>query len=109
MSLAGISLNLAAVSANDNQVAEISVDGKLIKTVPLKDGYRDEIRLGDSEHYNIIEIADNKIRVREADCPDQICVHMGWASTAPQQIVCLPNRLMIKIKTAETDIDDISR
>lgn len=109
MSIAGVGLNLAAISSSGNQVAEISVDGKVIKTVPLKEGYRDEFRLGDSEHYNIIEISDKRIRVREADCPDQICVNMGWVSMAPQQIVCLPNRLMIKIKAVDADLDDISR
>lgn len=109
LSVAGIGLNLATLSSASNQVAEISVDGKIIKTVPLKEGYRDEFRLGDSEHYNILEIADKRIRVREADCTDQICVNMGWISMAPQQIVCLPNRLMIKIKATESDLDDISR
>lgn len=43
---------------------------------------------------NEIEIRDHQIRVKAADCPDQICVHMDWLEAAP--IVCLPNRLSIQ-------------
>ena len=41
------------------------------------------------------EIKAHQIRMLEAECPDNTCVHMGWLdSTVP--IVCLPNRLVIQ-------------
>ena len=93
-----------------NQSAEIRVDGKLLKTVQLRPGYREEIRIGGAEHFNIIEVQDRQIRIRDADCPDQICVRTGWVSTVPQQIVCLPWRVVIKVvSTGSLDIDDIAR
>lgn len=46
---------------------------------------------------NVIEIKDGRVRVEEADCPNQDCVHQGWIDAAGQQIVCLPHKLTIDI------------
>jgi hypothetical protein len=43
-----------------------------------------------------------------ADCPDQRCVHQGWASRTGQCIVCLPNRVMIQIEGGNADADTVS-
>ena len=43
-----------------------------------------------------VEVKDKKWHVREADCPNQLCVKMGWAdenSIIP--ITCLPNDVFI--------------
>ena len=67
------------------------VDGKEIKEFDLIEGqdsytYRYEDPDGD---YNLIEIAGDRIRIKEADCGDQICVRRGWASKmAKQSYVC---------------------
>lgn len=106
----GVGAGLFFFPAAGNRTAQIYKDGVLVKTLPLRAGYREEFRIGGAEHYNIIEVQDSHIRVRDADCPDQICVRTGWVSTAPQQIVCLPWRVVIKVVSAEdTDIDDIAR
>ena len=54
---------------------------------------------------NLIEIQNHQIHIREADCPDQTCVHAGWLSDNGLPIVCLPNRLVIRAThpTGETD------
>jgi hypothetical protein len=110
VSVAGIGFNLFIASASGEQTAEIWVEGALYKTVPLKEGYKQEIRIGGDPHYDIIEVQGTKIRVREADCPDQDCVKMGWIDHAPQQIVCLPYRIVVKvISSAPADIDTILR
>ncbi|BBB89759.1 MAG TPA: NusG domain II-containing protein [Methylomusa anaerophila] len=106
----GIVFNLIFFTANAEQRAEISVAGQWLRTIPLRDGYHEEIRIGGKENYDIIEVDGRKIHVREADCPDQICVKTGWISVPPQQIVCLPYRVVIKIVSAKaTEIDDIVR
>ena len=56
--------------------AVLRVDGKEIKEFDLIEGqdsytYRYEDPDGD---YNLIEIAGDRIRIKEADCGDQICV-----------------------------------
>lgn len=108
-SLLGIGAGMYLYADAGQQQAVISIDGKVFKTVALRAGYREEIRIGGPDHYNIVEIDGEAIRIREADCPDQICVKTGWVRTAPQQIVCLPWRVVIQVvSTGKTDIDDIA-
>ena len=43
-----------------------------------------------------VEVKDKKWHVREADCPNQLCVKMGWADeTSIIPITCLPNDVFI--------------
>ncbi|SDD65985.1 NusG domain II-containing protein [Sporomusa acidovorans] len=110
IAIVGIGLNMSIVAAGGEQKAEIWVEGTLYKTVPLKEGYKQEIRIGGDSHYDIIEVQHTRIRVREADCPNQDCIKMGWIQHAPQQIVCLPYRIVIKIvSSAPVDTDTIVR
>ena len=47
-----------------------------------------------------MEVRPGAIRVSEADCPDKICVGMGWLTDGAAPIVCLPHRLMIRRRGA---------
>ena len=56
-----------------------------------------------------IQAEPGRIRILESGCPGQDCVHTGWASQAGQQIICLPNRLVISLSGgASDDIDAIT-
>ncbi|WHH61059.1 NusG domain II-containing protein [Petroclostridium sp. X23] len=57
--------------------------------------------------YNKVEIDKNRVRVVEADCPDKLDVLAGWISKSNQMIVCLPNRLVIKIEGKDTGLDGV--
>ena len=46
---------------------------------------------------NIVVIEDGFVYVREADCPDKICVHHVRISRVGETIVCLPHRLVVEI------------
>jgi hypothetical protein len=104
----GIIPRLLSVSDSE-QIAEIRVDGKLIRTVELRQGYSERIRIGGNEHYNEIEFADRKVRIAHADCPDQVCVKTGWISLPSQEIVCLPWHVVIKLVSKAQNIDGIAR
>jgi len=43
----------------------------------------------------MIHIKDGKIGVTEANCPDHYCMHRGFCNSGAQ-IVCLPNKLVIR-------------
>lgn len=60
---------------------------------------------------NLIEIKDGRVRVEEANCPNQDCVHQGWVDAAGEQIVCLPHKLTVDIvdESAETTYDVVGR
>ena len=42
-----------------------------------------------------IEIKNNKVRMLENTCKRQLCVKQGWSDSLP--IICVPNKVMIKI------------
>lgn len=48
--------------------------------------------------YNEVKIAEGKVWMIEADCPDQICVHHRKISNVGETIVCLPNKIIVEIK-----------
>ena len=47
------------------------------------------------ENGNVIEVADGKVCVREADCPAQDCVFRGKISAG--EILCLPHEMRISV------------
>jgi hypothetical protein len=109
LSIIGISYNALAYTVSDNNTAEIWVDGKLYRSVPLKAGYSEEIRIEIDDGYDVIEVDGKRIRAREADCPTQECILTGWIERAPQQIVCLPYRIVIKVISSGSAMDAIAR
>jgi len=98
----------------EGAVAVISQDGREIRRINLakvEEPY--ELRVeNQAGEYNIIRVEPGRIRVIEASCPDKVDVKQGWISSAHQSIVCLPNRLVIRIEAdtpeAEDGIDGIA-
>jgi len=91
-------------------VAEIYLDGELIKTINLTDvnkSYSFEVEDGKGGH-NMITVENSRICVSEANCPDQICVNQKWISDGVKPIICLPHRLVIEIKGTEPAFDAAS-
>lgn len=46
----------------------------------------------------VIQIKDGKARVLRSDCPNQICVKSGVIDKAGQIVVCIPNKVILKIE-----------
>ncbi len=44
-----------------------------------------------------IQIHDGQVAVVYAECPNKICVRTGWRRLAGESIICVPNRLVIRI------------
>ena len=74
---------------------EILVDGKHYGTYSL--GTDREIRIGEG---NVCVIENGEVRMTEADCPDKSCVHSRPIAEGGS-IVCLPNRVILKIVNGE--------
>ncbi len=50
----------------------------------------------------ILEILETgKVRVMESTCRDKICVRTGWIRRPGQAIVCLPNRIVVRLEGSE--------
>ncbi len=96
----------------NNQV-RVEVDGELWGTYQIPDEGNEEvvrIDLGNNR-YNIMTITNSGVYIKEANCPDQICVNWGSIIKPGQTIVCLPHKVVISIsgdQEGEPILDDIA-
>lgn len=49
------------------------------------------------KYHEIVQAEPGRIRFKQADCPDKICVNTGWLDKPGETAVCLPNRAVISI------------
>lgn len=82
--------------------AEIYQDGVLIKTLPLS---ADAEFTVSGEYTNVITVRGGKVAVTEADCPGEDCVLSGWTNTPGRSLVCLPNRVEVRVTADESEFD----
>lgn len=86
----------------------ITVDGKEYGTYSLLE--EQTITIGEGETINIIEIKGGKAYMREASCPDQLCVDQNEISFDKESIICLPNKVVITVTSdVESDLDGVVR
>ena len=83
---------------------EILSEGKVLYTLNLN--VDQEITVITDRGTNTITIRDGAVAVTEASCPDHYCMHRGYC-TGGAEIVCLPNRLVIRFLGAQ-EIDGVS-
>lgn len=89
---------------NDSKYAYVYRNNKIIKKIDLTvdNIYEVEGKLGIVK----IEVLNNKIRVIEENSNYHLCSRQGFIDDSYSSIVCLPNEIIIKLKS---DIDTISR
>lgn len=80
-------------------VLEITIDGELYGSYPLKQ--EQEIDIVSSYGRNTVVIEEGKAFVKEADCPDKICVGMPKIAQEGEVICCLPHRMFLAVKNGE--------
>ena len=83
-------------SFSDGSKVKVSVNGSNYGEYPLSEDREVVITLPDG-NYNILIIEDGCAYIKEASCPDKICVKTARISGATQTIVCLPNRVSVVI------------
>jgi hypothetical protein len=104
-SIAGIFISREAMSQSSDVMVEI--DGRPLYMFPLS--VDKTISVDGVQWKTVVEIIDRKVRIREAHCPNQICVQEGWVSRGV--IVCLPNRIVVFVggrKSPGKDIDAVT-
>lgn len=104
-------VDVIGASGNDgNKTVVVSIDGKKEAEYPLnKDGTH--ILHGSHLGTNKLVIKDGEAYIEEASCPDKQCVKQGKISKAGEMLVCLPNRVVVKIIHANEEepvIDGVS-
>lgn len=88
-----------AETGNSVKYAVVKIDGKEVERFDLDEISSKMVTYYPSDtQYNIVEIHEGKIRVKEDNSPDQIAVRTGWISEPGQTSICLPHRLVITIE-----------
>jgi len=82
--------------------AVIYQDSRMLESVDLDKDSLFSILNGKMQ----IKVKDGKIRVVDADCPQHLCVNMGWIQYSGQSIVCVPNKILIEIKSLGPQLVD---
>ena len=97
----------AAKASGDTLYAEVWQDDKLVERVELTDTTDRTI---DLDGHNVIVLSGKTAVMQSADCPDQVCVHIGWLSRSGQSAACVPAGIAVQV-TGETDdgIDAVAR
>ena len=83
----------------------VTVNGEKYAEYSLSEDREIEIRVG--EGYNILVIEEGRAYVKNASCPDGICSSHRPISHDGESIICLPNKVVIEIRTTETNQPDI--
>ena len=45
-----------------------------------------------------LEVRDGAIAVVRSDCPNHLCIAMGWKRAAGEVLACVPNALVVRIE-----------
>lgn len=93
----------------DGSRVVVTVDGKQVCESRLSNDQVYEIPVEDGK--NVLEIKDRSVRMKEADCPDQICKKHKAITKVGETIVCLPHKVVIEIQsdTKEQELDGITK
>ena len=57
------------------------------------------------DYTNTVRVEGGKIAIVQSTCPGSDCVHSGWMDTAGQAIVCLPNKVIVRIEGGASQVD----
>lgn len=91
--------------SNDSgeKIAKVYYEDELIETFSLSNdgkytvmGYNGEV---------VIEVSDNKVRVIEEKSEKNLCSKQGYGDV----IICLPNRIIIKVENDKNELDGVVR
>lgn len=77
------------------ETVKITLNGSTYGTYDLN---KDKIiEVTGKDYFDKVEIKDGKVFVKDANCPDKLCIKQGAIDKTSQSIVCLPNKMVIEL------------
>lgn len=86
-----IGILLIKFSKSDAQMVKITQNNEVLYSVPL------DIDTVIALEHNTVVIKDGFAFVSKADCHNQICVNTPKISKKGEQIICLPNKVIVEV------------
>ena len=87
--------------------AIIEVDGQLYGRYSLEEKNGKTLAIRTEFGYNKIVIENGRLWVTESDCPDGLEVTAGAIENSGEMLICLPNRLVVRI-VGEGGVDGVA-
>lgn len=112
--LIGVILVLAAagllymnLSQKTGDMVVVTVDGKVYKELPLNKDTT--LHIEGVNGTNLLKIENGYADIIEATCNDSICVHAKKIKHNEETIVCLPNKVIVKVQSnSDSGLDAIA-
>ena len=79
--------------AKPGNYAIIYINGEKYKQLDLSENI--EIYVNET---NIVKTENGYVYMKSATCPDRLCIKQGKINTTDKTIVCLPNKITVKIE-----------
>ena len=89
------------------KVVVVYQEGEKVQELSL---YEDREILIENSYTNKLKVKSGKVAIVESDCPGMDCVHSGWIQEKGRSLVCLPNRVEVRIEgETDSEVDFIVR
>lgn len=95
------------IGARAGAIVVVLQDGKEMGRYPLEE--EREILIQGDYGENLLVIQNGKAFMKEADCPDGLCMKQKRISRQGESLICLPHRLVVTVEGAqENDVDAVA-
>ena len=102
-----VGLFLIRSSANEGQTVSIFLENRELYRLLIFEDRTITVQ-GDIGE-TVVKIEHGKVWIENAPCPHQLCKNMGKISRSGEIIVCIPNKLLIRIEgSSEHSIDGMT-
>ncbi len=103
ITLAVLLLLVVTLTRKDGARAVVIINGEITESFPL--GKDTEYDIITENGVNTLVIKDGKASIAYATCPDKICANHRAIAHSGETIVCIPNKVVIRID-ADGDAPD---
>lgn len=95
VAITAASFGVKNVFASEGSLVLVELGGTVVYKGELSENRKVTVtgKFGDVR----IQIREGKVGVVSADCPNKVCVRTGWRSLSGESIICVPNRVLVKI------------
>ena len=98
VALALVGFIIFKATLKGGSIVTVSVDGKEEYRYRLDENEEFTVKTGENgESINVVVIENRKAYMKNADCPDKICVEHRPVSKVGETIVCLPHKLVVAV------------
>ena len=89
----------------------VEVDNKVVQRFMLREKtLPQEIPIPLPKGEARLEMKGGRVRMlamKREICPKGICSQMGWIGRPGEMIICMPNRLVVRIEASEGEVDEL--